>query len=209
MAVESFGGKIAWLAVPASDTATVVRALKLTNATEMEDFYSGLQTAEREWDHVLLTPPIDGWVLIIGWWTAGWRNQNEHFDLVNQRLLDTVKEISLTMGECQTFGCHRVNGYANWTWAKQGNLLRAFHYAANTGLLANIGDHTSVEEEFDWASLGTGWFPEAEEVCLVAESWSVDPSLLSERTDINDNATLAQVTETKRTESKRPWWRIL
>jgi hypothetical protein len=207
MAVESFGGKIAWLAVPASDTAAVVRALNLKNAIEVEDFYSGLATAEKDWNHVLLTPPIDGWVLVVGWWTAGWREPTASDDIVNQRLLDTVKEVSVAMGECQSFGCHRVNGYANWTWAKKGNLLRAFHYASNTGVLANIGEHTSAEKEFDWAALGTDWFPEDEDVCLVAESWSVDPSLLSERDDINGNATLAQVTESKDT-TKKPWWRI-
>jgi hypothetical protein len=207
MGVENFGGKIAWLAVPAKDTSIVVQALKLQNPIELEDFYSGLEKVEDDYGQVLLTPPIDGWVLVVGWWAAGWRKEPARDEVVNKRLLDTVKGVSAILGECQTFGCHRVNSYANWTWAKEGKLIRAFHYSASSQpeLIADFGERTSAEKDFDWDSLGEEWFPEDEDVWNVAGNWSIDPSLLGERKDITGKAVLARVADAK---DKKAWWQF-
>src|SRR5262245_18285504 len=70
---QSFGYKVSWFAVKASDTASVLDALEFRKATPA-NWASGLAGAspygasQRSDPWVFASPPVSGWVLVVSSW---------------------------------------------------------------------------------------------------------------------------------------------
>jgi hypothetical protein len=148
-------------------------------------------TQDRE---VFVTPSVDGWVFVVGWWVMG--SDGEAIEALAERL-------SVCFGEVQAFGTHRVSEAHGWVLAREGRLVRSFCVAMDIGeICADKGELTPVERTFNWGpflpSFGTGAtssepggagddedgvmrFPGEESVMQVAAAWSVDPTTLEGR----------------------------
>lgn len=193
MKAEGFGYKSAWVAVKDRSPRAVAQALGLRNVRPSA-WDAGIEAAHRYpiTSSVFVTPPIDGWVLCVGYALNGPADsQPPAFgELAAQwaASLDT---------EVQYFATHRVVEAHTWARARPSGLERAYCYVGESGQkLLDIGAPTPEERE-----LGFAFFdpesPEAEDeayweredlahvseehVMVLASRWSVDPSSLGER----------------------------
>lgn len=196
-APEAFGYKTLWFAVRTSDPASVVEALEFGEATPA-NWETGLAAAyarqggptREAWAFV--SPPIDGWVLVMSALFPypvtidGHRDIGEKFDVVFSRLMKRFDDV-------QFFGSQRVVGFATWARARGGEPVRVFGYADGE-VLANDGAQTAEEAALGLMNLGglspldavdkifdAEAFPDEGEVVELAGLWSIDPSLLSDR----------------------------
>jgi hypothetical protein len=188
---QSFGYKILWFAVRASDPASVLDALEFGPGTQA-NWASGLSAAydyEAEW--VFVSPPVDGWVLVVGSLgqpvaldapqLGGPYDIGRRFDVLLSRLMKRFDDV-------QYFGSHRIVSLAAWARALKGKPIRIFAFActgSDCHVYANFGDQTPEEAKLKFANL-TGLSPsdardrlfkieqeqEAEERALVAKGLS-------------------------------------
>src|SRR5215470_904884 len=186
---ESFGYKVSWFAVKASDSASVLEALEFGQSSTPTNWVSGLRAAygrsrgnDDAW--VFVSPPVSGWVFVVGFWLpypvastepelAGQFHIGRNFDVLFSRLMKHFADVTF-------FGSYRVVGFVAWARALNGKLLRSFAFADGTGY-ANVGEQTPEEAKLKFANL-TGLSPsqardrifkmaedqEAEEDALVA-----------------------------------------
>jgi hypothetical protein len=111
MGTVGFGPKMAWLAVRHDDPAKVLSGLGLRDLG-LTDARAGLDLAHFTDDRVVVTPPIDGWVLVVGRWLFG---------------LPSAAALSVTLGtEVQYFATHRGLLTHRWERAVEGDLLDVF-----------------------------------------------------------------------------------
>jgi len=157
---EPFGYKISWFAVKASDTASVLDALEFREATPA-NWASGLAAAytfgaSRHDPWVFASPPVSGWVLVVGFWLpypASIEPQQEFgrkFDVLFSRLMKQFEDV-------QFFGSYRVVGFAAWARALKGKSVRIFAYIDGE-VVANVGEQTPEEAKLRFADL-TGLSP--------------------------------------------------
>jgi hypothetical protein len=152
---EEFGFKISWFAVKASDPASVLEALEFGGATPA-NWASGLAAAygrsqdSEAW--VFASPPISGWVLVVGSSLPYPSNETHHdfgrrFDELFSRLMNRFEDV-------QYFGSHRVVDFAAWARAMNGKPLRIFAWSGSDGaVLANIGEQTPEEAKLGFTDL--------------------------------------------------------
>lgn len=144
---------MAWLAVHEQDPA---KALGLTEIGEV-DWRSGVDLAYFTDDRVIVTPPVDGWVLVLG------------MALLRRR--PDVTGLSATLGtEVQFFASHRGLQVYRWQRALDGDLLRSF--ASTEGEIDEFGERSDLERSF-------GDLVDDGDVHRVAAQWSVDPGTIS------------------------------
>jgi hypothetical protein len=150
-----FGFKISWFAVKASDPVSVLEALAFGHPTPA-NWASGLAAAYgRSQDSeasVFVSPPISGWVLVVGSLLPYPTNQTHHdigkrFDLLFARLMSRFEDV-------QFFGSHRVVDFSAWARALSGKPLRIFAWSGSEGaVLANIGVQTAEEAKLGFTDL--------------------------------------------------------
>lgn len=152
---EEFGFKTSWFAVKASDPASVLDTLEFGEATPA-NWSSGLAATyghsqdSEAW--VFVSPPIGGWVLVVGSWLPYPTNEIHHdigkkFDLLFSRLMRRFEDV-------QFFGSHRVVEFAAWARALNGKPLRIFAWTGSEGaVLANIGEQTAEEAKLGFTDL--------------------------------------------------------
>ena len=173
----SFGYKTSWLAIRGEDAHAVVSALGLRDAAS-SSWSEGLA---RAYDgDVFVTPPVDGWILAVGAALG---------DALDWERLgpgdDWTTQLSSRLGtEVQLFSTHRGVEWHAWMRANSGVLERAYAYAADDGVVADVGDITEAEDELGCEL--TGWSdedeygetepPDESHVMEVAGRWSVDPT---------------------------------
>ena len=144
---------MAWLAVRDRDPAP---ALGLTELGET-DWRSGVDLAYFTDDRVIVTPPVDGWILVLG------------MALMRDRPDVTGLSAALET-EVQFFSSHRGLQVYRWQRAREGDLLRSF--AAADGEIAELGEPSDLERSF-------GELVDDGDVHRVAAQWSVDPGTLN------------------------------
>ncbi|MDG6102938.1 hypothetical protein Daura_40495 [Dactylosporangium aurantiacum] len=144
---------MAWLAVRDRDPAP---ALGLTELGET-DWRSGVDLAYFTDDRVIVTPPVDGWVLVLG------------MALMKDRPDVTGLSAALAT-EVQFFSSHRGLQVYRWQRARDGDLLRSF--AAADGEIDELGERSDLERSF-------GELVDDGDVHRVAAQWSVDPGTLN------------------------------
>jgi hypothetical protein len=167
-----------WLAVKASKSSVVQAALNLHRPTPCS-WEEGL--AEAREDKLFISPPIAGWVLVVG---PGLAEPAEDVDACYRFLVD----LSRKLGHLQYFSVSRVVNYHCWALMERGHVYRAYAWAGET--LWNQGPVTAAEKDLQVLCLEYGGgqssfalrdalAANAEKVNQLAARWSVDPAAVS------------------------------
>jgi hypothetical protein len=171
-----------WLAIKTSDIAKVQHALGLHNPTPCtvsEGMCATGKTGDRK---LFVSPPIDGWILVVG---QGLPDPADDID----RVYHFVMRLSNNLGAVQFFCSNRVLNHHAWIRAENNRIYRAYAWAGET--LWNEGEMTAAERElslrcFDYGetpsifpfSAREAHFANAEKVALLAARWSLDPTAI-------------------------------
>jgi hypothetical protein len=206
---ESFGYKMAWLAIRSADTAAVANALPLADMRKAT-WQEGIETVYEHYttDEVFVTPAIEDWTLVVGLWAWGEGSRPEQL----------IANLSKQFGEVQSFATHRVTEYHHWLLARKGVLVRSYAYVGAEGrVIVDYGEPTEAELELGYKKEPTDeeydlvvashpdeadefwddfwWRPDEEIVMELAGEWSVNPSSLDEDTPTSGTGILAKTTE--------------
>lgn len=188
---QSFGYKCTWLAVRGNDQASIVQGLGLGSHTQC-DWKAGIERAYHG-DEVFITPEIDGWTLVVGW---GSNIEAKGEGLV--RLKAVLSKLSTRCGEAQFFSTHRVAEYHCWMRSVNGALVRAYAFVGESGenlivegladvdieptrLINTLSEEAKTQGYFERDDIE---YPTEDLVMRVAAAWSVDPTTLTQRTDL-------------------------
>lgn len=144
---------MAWLAVRDGDPAA---ELGLTELGEV-DWRAGVDLAYLTDDRLIMTPPVDGWRLVLG------------MALLKDRPDVTGLSAALDT-EVQFFSSHRGLQVYRWQRALSGDLLRSF--TSTDGEIDELGEASDLERSF-------GALVDDGDVHRVAAQWSVDPGTLA------------------------------
>lgn len=183
---RSFGHKSAWLAVRATGHAQVADALGLDDPTP-STWAAGLAAVddgESRPAPLFVGVAIDGWVLVP----------------LSLPLMDAAEfdpgALSRRFGEVQRFATQRVVEAHEWERWVDGQPLRRYGWLGESGQVPfNEGEPGELEEDLlpdsdaDWDAWETA---DEERVIELAGAWSVDPTRLDERTDIDDTVLLGR-----------------
>ena len=139
----------------------------------MSGWRSGLACSEG----VFVTPPLDGWVCVIG------------YGFVRGTLFEDRAELERVLSlfsEAQYFASHHVVDYYAWAKGEHGVMTRCYAWCPDyDGAFLSVGEITPEEEalgfdtlvqtpEEDWDSYNT---PHEDSVVAVAAAWGLDPFL--------------------------------
>ena len=155
---QSFGYKVSWFAVKASEPTSVIDALELAEATPA-NWESGLAAVYLDRDSqtgnswVFVSPPVSAWVLVVSLslpYPVSVEAQYSHdigmkFDLLFSRLMKRFDDV-------QFFGSYRVVGFVAWVRALQGKPVQIFAFGDE--VMANFGAQTPEEAKLGFADLG-------------------------------------------------------
>ena len=166
-----------WLAIKAVNPSVVQAALRLHHPTSCS-WEEGL--AEAHDDKLFISPPISGWVLVVG---SGLPEPAEDSD----KCYHFLAALSRKLGHIQYFTISRVVNYHGWVLMERGNVYRAYAWAGET--LWNQGPVTAAEKDLEmlcleYASeqnsfaLREALAANSEKVNQLAARWSIDPSAI-------------------------------
>ena len=168
-----FGYKTNWICVKCDSSERVIEALGLKNAARSNWEFGLSQTRDR----VFVTPPLDGYVLAVGYDTFG------IMPSVDEEL-EALKAVAARFDEVQCYSSHRVSDFYAWAKFVDGQLVRGYGWNGGDGMVyLNEGELTPEEEnlgfdsfiqrdEDDWESVE---FPDEESVVEIAAAWGIDP----------------------------------
>jgi len=108
---EPFGYKIGWIAVRSTDPNAVAAALPVRSRIAAS-WHTGIDTAYKGGGAVFVSPPIGGWVCIIGEWAMGTGERGSF-----QGVAKAVADLSARFGEAQGYATHRIIEYHHWIMA--------------------------------------------------------------------------------------------
>jgi hypothetical protein len=174
----AFGYKMAWLAVKSGKLADLVSYLNLKDSRSVP-WDKGIALAyDDSAKLVFVTPPIHGWVLVVGWAAAAIADAEPV-----KSFYSTISKMSARFGEVQAFATHRIVDYHLWMMAKDGHVIRSLAYLGERGeLLDNMGALTEAERKLAFSKEPPEqWNPNEEDVMTVAAGWSLDPTKLNGR----------------------------
>lgn len=175
----AFGYKTSWLAIRSGDPATVAAALRLARVQPVT-WPGGLSQAYRSDTAVFVSPPVDGWVLAVGAFGVGHGRDED------------LAELSRRFGEVQLFSTHRVVEYHEWQRWIDGRSIRRYAYVGESHeVLFDDGEpgdvdagvpspHDLDDDDLDWERI-----PDEQTVIDIAAAWSVDPTTLEGRGDVD------------------------
>lgn len=179
-----------WFAIKTNDTQKVADLFELKNIVPC-NWRVGVQKAYG--GSAFVTPPIDGWTLVC---STGFPSGSsvESIDVVKNNLV----KLSSVFEEAQFFCTHRVIEHHCWMKAKAGVLERVYSFLGESGEnIAIEGEATEFEktvklvDTFSSEAQDEAYFdredlvwPNESFVMQIAANWSIDPSNLEERTDL-------------------------
>jgi len=166
-----------WLAVKAVNPAVVQAALRLHHPTACS-WEEGL--AEARDDKLFISPPISGWILVVG---SGLPEPAEDPD----RCFHFLTALSRKLGHVQFFSVSRVVNYHGWVLLDKGQVYRAYAWAGET--LWNQGPVTAAEKDLNMLcleyasdrnpfSMREALSANSEKVNQLAARWSIDPAAI-------------------------------
>lgn len=167
-----FGYKTSWICVKCGSSEQVIDALGLKNAVQSNWEFGLSQTG----DKVFVSPPLDGYVLAVGYDTFGKSSVDKE--------LETLRAIAAKFDEVQCFCSHRVSDFYAWAKFVNGQLVRGYVWDGGDGMVSlNKGELTPDEENLGFDSFikgdGDDWesveFPDEENVIEIAAAWGIDP----------------------------------
>ncbi len=185
-----FGYKCMWIAVKTNNQQQLADALGLRDQQTCR-WKTGIEQAYK--GSIFITPTIDHWTLAAGW---GLPRGDSKESLV--KIKNVLDQLSNKFDEAQFFGSHRGVGYSCWAKSTKGKMDRVYAcFDESDPNIEIFGEKTDIEMEYDLmeASLqeinyiddfgAEKWFfPDEELVMTIASHWSVDPTKLGDRTDI-------------------------
>jgi hypothetical protein len=139
-----FGYQMAWLAVKTVKPVDLVSYLGMDERRQV-NWAQGIQAVYDRKEMlratlVFVTPPVEGWTLVVGWWTL----PDDRHSLEN--IARMVKDLSSAFGETQGFASYQIPEYHHWILAVNGNVERSFAYIGERGeVWANSGTITEAE----------------------------------------------------------------
>ena len=184
---RSFGYKTSWLAIKSQDAQGVSNALNLEPEHHVNwtcGMTRSIGRPEFGFTGVFVTPPVDGWILVLG--------LANYLPTDTNRFVALMKKLSVQFGTAHFYGSDRRVGYVAWGKWISGETIRYFSSVEDD--FVNI-DHTTEEE----MTLGSpditdmsltqyliaieedgSFFPDESEVLSTAALWSIDPSELDD-----------------------------
>ncbi len=187
-----FAFKIWWIAVKTNDKNEIAKILELKDIQAC-NWESGIENAYD--DMVFITPQIGEWTIAVG---RGLLPGDSKESI--EKLEIILNKLSSKFGEAQFFGSHRIVDFYNWMKSTNGKIDRIYSYSGYYGENIKIyGEPTEVEKNLKLYNsfleeANTDEYLEQEDLVYpgedlfleIAESWSINPSKLSERDDIKD-----------------------
>lgn len=169
-----------WVVVKSRQVAAVQSALGLLNPTPCS-WGEGLSRLTSR--KLFVSPPIGGWILVIG---PGLPDPADDVD----ECFHFISRLSRALGHVQFFSANRALNHHAWVRADRGRIQRAYAWAGET--LWNQGLPTPAEQELALLCLQYGEAPgltdfssgnsatNAEKIPLLAARWSFDPTTVNE-----------------------------
>lgn len=187
-----FGYKNVWIAVKTDNKKRISEVLELKNV-QSSNWKSGIETAYN--DGIFITPQIGEWTLAVGMKLVN----DANLENIN-KLENILNKLSSEFGEAQSFGTHRVVEYHHWIKSVNGKTTRVYSYIGESGENFKVfGELTEPETDLNLfnslskeAEIHEYWeredlnYADEELVMKIAENWSVNPTKLTERTDIKN-----------------------
>lgn len=187
-----FGYKIVWIAVKTENKSKLSKILGLENL-KPSNWKSGIDNAYE--NSVFITPQIGEWTLAVGMGLPPGDSQESI-----EKLEKMLNELSSEFGEAQFFGTHRVVEYHNWMKSVNGKMERIYSYVGESmenikvygnptepekglNLFNSLSEEAKSDEYFEREDLD---YADEELVIKIAENWSINPTKLTERTDIKN-----------------------
>lgn len=185
-----FGRKASWLAFQTTNSHAVITALALTDI-RASDWKHGIRSAcglGYKPGIVFVTPPIKGWTLVVG--GVAYLHTTGDGDHCTPILL----KLGNTFSDIQYFGSDRQVDFSAWARVVNGDMVRAYSYMADTGLMINAGLATPEERALGFGKFGDDQTeplrfrrrgrscvvsPSEDDVLNLAGQWSINPTLLS------------------------------
>ena len=187
-----FGYKIVWIAVKTDNKSELSKILGIKN-TKPSNWKSGIENAYQ--NSVFITPQIGEWTLAVGMGLPIGDNKESI-----EKLEEILNELSTEFGEAHFFGTHRVVEYHNWMKSVNGKMERIYSYVGESmenikvygnptepekelKLFNSLSEEAKSDEYFEREDLD---YADEELVMKIAEDWSINPTKLTERTDIKN-----------------------
>ncbi|MGI5443264.1 hypothetical protein ACQEV4_39780 [Streptomyces shenzhenensis] len=180
---------LSWLAVETVDQAEVVKALGLTGVREtswpegVELIDEVAHNEEEPFSTVVVTPPMQGWTLVVGpYFGLPYPQQTAH-------VTDRCRELSAHFGKAQLFFHSEQNDGEAWLIAERGRILRRWiseypelalgePFGVERRLLDVYGITGKPEDLEPNSDLAGGWATSWGDcpATTVAEDSSIDPT---------------------------------
>ena len=173
----------------ADDAEQVARSLRLRTVLPA-NWLSGLGQAASE--GVFVTPPVQGWVLVVG----------RDLAVTTQdptELAALLPGLSEQYGKVLWFSTDEDRDVHGWAMAERGQLMRGYAYVEEHGHTFWHGDVTEAERELgcflddprDHSDDEVKWWPDRRTVLALAKAWSIDPTTLDSAAAMHTGCTPA------------------
>lgn len=182
--INTFGYKMAWLAIKNTTPEEIIQKVSLPEAHTI-NWNEGIDKIYEDHGNpsaIFITPQIRGWSLVAGWYCFDFNSKDGKLE----KLKDRMAELSTVFDEVQAFASHRVSEYHHWLLAKNEKVERCFACdGGGSGVLYNEGELTDAEKQLPRYKLkGSQWYPNEEDVMTIAGKWSINPTTI-DSADIN------------------------
>jgi hypothetical protein len=190
---QSFGYKMAWFAIPTEDSASLISAFGFRNAIPA-NWKVGVQTAYSDLGHAFVTPPVDGWTLVLGLGLPSFDTEKR-----TREFLALIDTFAASFPDFYYFGTHRVVDFHGWVRVSDGKIQRAYAYLGERGeTLYESGNKTEEEialgfdffDERSQEAASKDYFeredlryPNEEDVMRISAAWTINTQTLDQRTE--------------------------